>query len=144
MDLSYDIQSVSSNDSEGLTVIEQKETDVARSCDSKLTRSREPACKSDNKASSSGSVVPSASGNTGFSETVGKTEIAFTSETLSVVIERSDNSDNSINTTDNSETSASQLEGKKQGDTAEASRKEKKAPSDKHSGIVLSPLQLGQ
>lgn len=94
LDLTYDIQSVSSNDSDSVTVIETEQTST-----SKLTRSREPAhvC-SDNI------------------ETC-----------LSVVIERNDNSDSSEGNSDNKK------EDKKDGSERQT-----------HSGIVLSPLQLGQ
>lgn len=93
LDLNYDIQSVSSNDSDSITVIETEQTS------SKLSRTREP--------------VNVCSDNI---ETC-----------LSVVIERNDNSDSSEGNSDNK-------------------KEEKKDSSERktHSGIVLSPLQLGQ
>ncbi|XP_050299556.1 uncharacterized protein LOC126738327 [Anthonomus grandis grandis] len=144
MDFIYDIQSVSSNDSEGLTVIEKKETEDSTSStskvmvaeSSKLTRIREPAC------SKSDVVISSASGHKSDSDNV-KTEIGYASETLSVVIERSDNSESSLNNaSDGSEPSGEQLMVRGQEETR---KEQKKTTSDtKHSGIVLSPLQLGQ
>ncbi|KAL1498025.1 hypothetical protein ABEB36_008887 [Hypothenemus hampei] len=101
MDLCYDAQSVSSNESDGPTVIEQKA--------SKLTRLREPALQSD--------LVGPVS-------TPPPSEFL---ETFSVVIERASDASNDI-----SEPSAL-VENIKRA-----------TPSDKHSGIVLSPLQLGQ
>lgn len=94
LDLTYDIQSVSSNDSDSVTVIETEKTST-----SKLTRLREPThVHSDNI------------------ETC-----------LSIVIERNDNSDSSEGNSDNKK------EDKKDGSERQT-----------HSGIVLSPLQLGQ
>ncbi|KAG5867217.1 hypothetical protein JTB14_020706 [Gonioctena quinquepunctata] len=88
LDLTYDIQSVSSNDSDSITVIVTEQTN------SKLTKSREPVnIHNDNI------------------ETC-----------LSVVIERNENSESS--------------EGDK--------KSNKGSEKQTHSGIVLSPLQLGQ
>ncbi|KAJ8923198.1 hypothetical protein NQ315_001752 [Exocentrus adspersus] len=92
LDLSYDIQSVSSNDSDSITVIETEKTAAA----SKLARPREPSnIHSDNI------------------ETC-----------LSVVIERNDNSEGSEGTG--------------------VEKKDAGCEKQTHSGIVLSPLQLGQ
>lgn len=91
LDLTYDIQSVSSNDSDSITVIETEKITT-----SKLARPREPLnVHSDNI------------------ETC-----------LSVVIERNDNSESS--------------------DGTSGDKKEGGGEKQTHSGIVLSPLQLGQ
>ncbi|KAJ8929799.1 hypothetical protein NQ314_017396 [Rhamnusium bicolor] len=90
LDLTYDIQSVSSNDSDSITVVETEKFT------SKLSRTREPVhIHTDNI------------------ETC-----------LSVVIERSDNSESS--------------------DGPSGEKKDSSSEKQTHSGIVLSPLQLGQ
>ncbi|XP_066262727.1 uncharacterized protein [Euwallacea similis] len=96
MDLTYDVESVSSNDSNGLITAEQKE-----SRPSKLSRPREPVL----------SAPP------------------HHEETLRVVIEH-------CSDTGSEPCSATQ--------SAAGKTEPRKPPSDKHSGIVLSPLQLGQ
>lgn len=107
LDFNYEIQSLSSNESDDLT---EDQTVGHNNKVSKLTRSREPAAKSERGACAV-DIVPN--------------EAARADETLSVVIERSEPSSVERN--------------------IQATKKEsKKAPSDKHSGIVLSPLQLGQ
>lgn len=123
MDLSYDVQSISSNESEGLTMIEQR---IEPETLSKLTRSREPATLFE----ADGSGVAA------------QTETAFVSETLSVVIERSDNSDNSLTTIASGGKAKSAPDDKRPEEAR--MRASRGASSDKHSGIVLSPLQLGQ
>lgn len=105
LDFNYEIQSLSSNESDGLT--DDQTVDDTNKV-SKLTRSREPAAKNEIGACA---IVPE--------------EAARANETLSVVIERSEPSSDERN------------------DRA-TKQESKKAPSDKHSGIVLSPLQLGQ
>lgn len=107
LDFNYEIQSLSSNESDGLT---EDQTVGDDNKISKLTRSREPAAKSKSGACAI-DILPD--------------KAARADETLSVVIERSEPSSHERND--------------------QATKKEsKKAPSDKHSGIVLSPLQLGQ
>lgn len=92
IELTYEVESVSSNDSESATIVEAE----VKQSTTKLNRKREPinSIASDSKETS-----------------------------LSVVIERSDNSESSD-------------------DRKEVTLKIENAPA--HSGIVLSPLQLGQ
>ncbi|KAF7265243.1 hypothetical protein GWI33_021351, partial [Rhynchophorus ferrugineus] len=116
MDLNYDVQSVSSNESD------QTDPRVEKSITaSKLTRQREPA-----------SVTGAAPGKTDDHGT--KVQTSFTAETMSVVIEHSDN----LTEGDGG------ICANERGEVAETNRRENRALSDKHSGIVLSPLQLGQ
>ncbi|KAJ8957444.1 hypothetical protein NQ318_004924 [Aromia moschata] len=93
LDLTYDIESVSSNDSDGVTVVE------AEQVTSKLTRSREPV----------------------------NVHVDNVETCLSVVIERNDNSDGSECTA-----------------ADDVKRETNGGDKQTHSGIVLSPLQLGQ
>lgn len=91
LDLTYDIQSVSSNDSDSITVIETEKITT-----SKLARPREPI-------NVHGEDIETC---------------------LSVVIERNDNSESS--------------------DGTSGDKKDAGSEKQTHSGIVLSPLQLGQ
>ncbi|XP_030745402.1 uncharacterized protein LOC115874391 [Sitophilus oryzae] len=124
MDLNYDVQSVSSNESDdedGGGLNDQTEANKLCQPGSKLTRQREPAAV--------------------YSGNSANVQSRLFSETLSVVIEHSDNSTGpGISGDGGGEATGS---GSRP-DELVTNRRDNRAPSDKHSGIVLSPLQLGQ